>query len=85
MDYVRFHPTIFSKLMDSYANEEVSRAARAARAARASTSLDRCLSVQAALYSGVVLRSFFRYGQLAAFSGSLHGLSRVSRLSAFLS
>ena len=42
---------------------------------RAPTSLDHC-SVQAALYSGVVLRSFFRYGQLAAFSASLHGLAR---------
>lgn len=40
MEYVRFHPTLFSKLMDCYANEE------------------------AALFSGVVLRSFFRYGQL---------------------
>ena len=40
MEYVRFHPSLFSKLMDSYANEE------------------------AALFSGVVLRSFFRYGQL---------------------
>lgn len=40
MEYVRFHPTLFNKLMDSYANEE------------------------AALFSGAVLRSFFRYGQL---------------------
>mmetsp|Transcript_6153 Transcript_6153/g.6983 ORF Transcript_6153/g.6983 Transcript_6153/m.6983 type:complete len:241 (-) Transcript_6153:21-743(-) len=40
MEYVRFHPTLFNKLMDSYANEE------------------------AALYAGVILRSFFRYGQL---------------------
>ncbi|CAJ1404162.1 unnamed protein product [Effrenium voratum] len=40
MEYVRFHPTLFSKLMDSYASDE------------------------AALFSGVVLRSFFRYGQL---------------------
>lgn len=23
MEYVRFHPTLFTKLMDSYANEEV--------------------------------------------------------------
>eukprot|EP00439_Symbiodinium_sp_Y106_P078223 s721_g17.t1 len=58
MDYVRFHPSIFSKLMDSYANEE------------------------AALYSGVVLRSFFRYGQLVESfltSGKVFDLIRYAK------
>ncbi|CAE7545658.1 pmo25 [Symbiodinium natans] len=58
MDYVRFHPTIFAKLMDSYANEE------------------------AALYSGVVLRSFFRYGQLVEsflISGKVYDLIGYAR------
>ena len=64
MDYVRFHPSIFSKLMDSYANEEVTRAQPHFRRERDSASL------QAALYSGVVLRSFFRYGQLAVSSAT---------------
>mmetsp|Transcript_31492 Transcript_31492/g.55789 ORF Transcript_31492/g.55789 Transcript_31492/m.55789 type:complete len:412 (+) Transcript_31492:37-1272(+) len=58
MDYVRFHPTIFAKLMDSYASEE------------------------AALYSGAVLRSFFRYGQLVESfltSGNVFDLIRYAR------
>jgi len=58
MEYVRFHPTLFTKLMDSYANEE------------------------AALFSGVVLRSFFRYGQLVEtflMSGKAFELIRYAR------